>query len=83
MLFRSILASVDSDWYVELDSGDFGYMEEHGIEPLEYIIDLAYEGQLTHITGKHEPYMDGVPRWDTPEILRMYEQRKGDEWFVA
>lgn len=71
-----ILASVDSDWYVEFDSGDFGYMEDNGIEPLEYIVDLAYDGQLTDITGKHEPFMDGVPRWDTPDILRMYEQRR-------
>lgn len=75
--FPPILADSDADWCVEMTAGDVEYMNEEELTALEYIIDLAHDGQLSHATGKHEPYMDGEPRReDDIDIMRMYEQRR-------
>lgn len=69
------LADPVHDWAIELDDWDFGYMAEYGITELEYVCDLAYDGQLTDRTGKHEPYADGEPRWEHDEnIMRIWDE---------
>lgn len=60
-------------WVVQLDDGDQKTMAENGTAPLEHIIDLAYDGSLTEVTGLHEPYMDGSPRWEhNSEMMRRW-----------
>lgn len=48
------LADSDADWCVELTDGDVEYMDKEELTALEYIIDLAHDGRLSHATGKHE-----------------------------
>lgn len=73
------LADPDKDWCVELTPGDVEYMDGEELTALEYIIDLAYSGDLTHVTGRHEPYMDGSPRWDEDEDVQRMWREMGEE----
>lgn len=71
------LADSDADWCVELTAGDVEYMDEEELTALEYIIDLAHDGRLSHATGKHEPYMDGEPNeiYADENVMRIWRER--------